>query len=137
MTWENYRGLYVADLKYSRHYYPCGIGMLEKLWWRFMPGVIIRVQWPQESMVVVTLGDPRWSGMGPVYEEYYSCDPNDHYRPWLEEHIGQQHWDWDWQWAQTSYLPGRYGARVQHDSVLIRVRKKHQEKAAEMKLLLG
>ena len=25
-----------------------------------------------------------------------SADPNDHYRPWLEENVGKQGVDWDW-----------------------------------------
>lgn len=110
---------------------------LTRMWWKFVPGVTITLPWPRGPVRVGPSHRLGWSGIGEHFEYVDSADPNDHYRPWLEEHIGQQHWDWDWQWAQTSYLPGRYGARVQHDSVLIRVRKKHQEKAAEMKLLLG
>ena len=25
-----------------------------------------------------------------------SSDPNDHYRPWMEDHVGKQGVDWDW-----------------------------------------
>lgn len=49
-----------------------------------MPGVIVNVRWPS----------------GPVAnsfeEQYNSADPNDHYRPFLEQHVGRQGWDWDW-----------------------------------------
>ena len=56
----------------------------EKIWWRFMPGVIINVRWPAGQ---VKVGQ---------FQYLDSSDPNDHYRPWLEKHIGKQGWDWNW-----------------------------------------
>lgn len=52
------------------------------VWWKLMPGYCITVKWPV-GMVEFT--------------DYESPDPNDHYRPWLEENVGKQGWDWDWE----------------------------------------
>lgn len=46
------------------------------LWWRYMPGVQIKVKWPTASPI---------------------ADPNYHYRDWLEKHVGRQGWDWNWE----------------------------------------
>lgn len=66
------------------------------LWWRFMPGTVIKVQWPVGKVVV--LSDPGgWDWIvGSSPRETFSADPNDYYRPWLEANVGQQGWDWDW-----------------------------------------
>ena len=50
-----------------------------------MLGVTIQLPWPK---VYQTLN------AGGVI--MHSADPNDHYRPWLEENCGRQGWDWDW-----------------------------------------
>jgi hypothetical protein len=55
------------------------------LWWRFMPGTKIVVTWPMGYTEIDHLGT-----------QILSSDPNDHYRPWLEKHVGRQHLDWDW-----------------------------------------
>jgi len=47
----------------------------EKLWWRFMPGTTVSVRWPMSAI---------------------SADPNEFYRPYLEQNVGQQGWDWNW-----------------------------------------
>jgi len=61
-----------------------------------MPGVVINVRWPTGAIV---------AGPGPEYPRWSACshraatwppDPNDHYRPWMEQHVGRQGWDWDW-----------------------------------------
>ena len=57
---------------------------IEKFWWRWMPGSIFVVPWPNGWVEV---------GEGTTI---FSSDPNDHWRPWLEEHVGWQGWDWDW-----------------------------------------
>ena len=106
MSQFDMQGLYVADYKDYRHYYPCGMNILEKLWWLLMPGVIIQVSWPADY-IVVTQGHPSWSGNGPTWEEYYSTDPNDHYRPWLEENVGRQGWDWNWGLASCDAVENR------------------------------
>lgn len=40
-----------------------------------MPGTKIKVRWPVLDL---------------------TSDPNNSYRPWLEENVGRQHIDWDW-----------------------------------------
>ena len=44
-------------------------------WWKFFCHTIVKVKWPTTEVL---------------------SDPNDHYRSWVEEHIGRQciHWDW-------------------------------------------
>ena len=75
---------------------PCGLNFYEKIWWRFMPGVIINVAWPKGKVKVGPSHRDGYSGYGPEFEYVDSADPNDHYRPWLEEHVGKQGWDWNW-----------------------------------------
>lgn len=62
-----------------------------------MPGTTIKVKWPSGN-IVVDHNDPRWQDMGgAVWVDLgFSADPNDHYRPWMEEKVGKQGWDWDW-----------------------------------------
>ncbi len=82
----------------SGQYMPCGLNLWERLWWRFVPGVIINVRWPTG---LITAGpgpeDPRWVDYGgAAYVTYESADPNDHYRPFMEKYVGRQGWDWNW-----------------------------------------
>lgn len=101
------------------YFYPCGLNLVDKLWWRFMPGVIINVKWPTGT-VVVGPGSRLWSGMGPMREEVNSVDPNDHYRPWLEEHVGKQGWNWQWGMADRDATDNR---------LTIKIRRKYAEYA--------
>lgn len=90
-------------MKLSPYYYKCpigksAIGLISRLWWRFIPGVTIKVRWPSGD---ITAGpgpsDPLWYDLGgAAYVKFYSADPNDHYRPWMESNVGKQGWDWDW-----------------------------------------
>jgi hypothetical protein len=82
----------------SGRYLPCGLNIVQKLWWRFMPGVIINVKWPK-GMIIAGPGpeDPLWFDYGgAAYIKFESADPNDHYRPWMEKHVGKQGRDWNW-----------------------------------------
>jgi hypothetical protein len=108
------RGLFfMRDINnHVKHYYPCGLNLRDKLWWWLMPGVIINVTWPRETMIVVGFGHRKWSGMGPMYEEVYSTDPNDHYRPWLEKYVGKQGWDWDWGMANNDVAENRLTIKI-------------------------
>lgn len=106
------------------HYLPCGLNIKDQLWWRFMPGVVINVKWPVGE-VVVGPNSRNWSGTGPMYEEIFSTDPNDHYRPWMEKHVGKQGWDWDW---------GLAGQDVTGSRLTIKIRRKHQDYAIIAKL---
>lgn len=61
------------------------IKTFNKLWWLWMPGMTIHLPWP-----------PTWTTPDQYGVSINSSDPNDHYRPWLEENCGCQGWDWDW-----------------------------------------
>jgi hypothetical protein len=102
---------------------PAGLNLKERLWWRFMPGVVINLKWP-EGKVVVTSKDPGWYDCGAEKVEIWSADPNNHYRPYLEEHIGKQKWDWDW---------GVTGAAT----ITLKIRRKHEKYATMMLLRWG
>jgi len=103
-------------------YLPRGLNIKEKLWWRFMPGVVINVRWPG-GMIVAGPGpeDPKWHDWGgAAYITYESADPNDHYRPWMEQHVGRQGWDWNWGMADRDATDNR---------LTIKIRKKHAKYA--------
>ena len=83
--------------QWGTHVFPYGINIIQKLWWRFMPGVIINVVWPVGEVFIVDESSSRWDwSMSAARQAVFSADPNDHYRPWLEEHVGRQGWDWNW-----------------------------------------
>lgn len=63
--------------------------LINKLWWKLIPGETVKVKWP---IGWVVLKEDSVGGMTQVE----SADPNDHYRPWMEKHVGRQGWDWDW-----------------------------------------
>jgi len=63
--------------------------IIVQLWWKFIPGVEVTLPWP--------VGEVRFRQEGSgLWDSFRSADPNDHYRPWLEENVGKQKWDWDW-----------------------------------------
>lgn len=91
---------------------PCGLNLRQKLWWRFMPGVVINVKWPKGQIKVGPSHRDGWSGVGPEFEYVDSADPNDHYRPWLEQHVGRQGWDWDWGMADYDATLNRLTIKI-------------------------
>lgn len=107
---------------------PCGLNIIDQLWWRFMPGVVINVAWPKGPIKVGPAHREGWSGVGPEFEYVESADPNDHYRPWMEEHVGRQGWDWNW---------GMANADVSDNRLTIKIREKHRECAIIAKLMWG
>jgi len=110
-------GLYFWKQNY---WLPCGLNIKEKLWWRFMPGVVINVKWPAGN-ITVDESDPRWDWtLSSSLQEGYSADPNDHFRPWLEKHVGRQKWDWDWGIAGNDSVENR---------LTIKIRQKHAKYA--------
>jgi hypothetical protein len=103
-----------------------GLNLKEKLWWYLMPGVVINVAWPKGPVKVGPSHREGWSGVGEYFEYVDSADPNDHYRPWMEEHVGQQGWDWNWGMANRDASDNR---------LTIKIRRKHQEHAIIAKLM--
>jgi hypothetical protein len=103
------------------HWMPCGLSLYDKLWWRFMPGTVINVRWPNATPIKVGPGHREgWAGVGPPYEYIYTVDPNDLYRPWLEKYVGRQGWDWNW---------GMGGMDVTDNRLTIKIRRKYSEYA--------
>jgi hypothetical protein len=86
-------------------YIPCGLNIREKLWWRFMPGVVVNVKWPKGWVVLHEAPDGSC-----VSTE--SADPNDHYRPFLEQHVGRQGWDWNWGMADRDATDNRLTIKI-------------------------
>lgn len=99
---------------------PCNLNLINRLWWYFMPGVVIRVKWPKGFYVVLN----EMSDGSRVGTE--SADPNDHYRPWLEEHVGRQGWDWNWGMGNMDATENR---------LTIKIRRKYAKYATIAKLM--
>jgi hypothetical protein len=114
--------------KHYNDYMPCGLNIMERLWWWFVPGVIVKVKWPK-GMITVDHNDPRWFDCGgAVWVTYESADPNDHYRPWLDKNIGKQKYDWDW---------GFVGNDVSENCLTIKIRQSKAEYATMMVMMWG
>ena len=70
-----------------------------------MPGVIINVRWPVGEIRIRQEESSIW-------DYVQSADPNDHYRPWMEEHVGRQGWDWDWGMANRDAVDNRLTIKI-------------------------
>ena len=117
---------------FSLYYYEhCGVKVsmkfINKLWWKLMPGVIVKVKWPSGEIIAGPgPEDPRWRDWGgAAYVRFESADPNDHYRPWLEKNIGRQGWDWDWALTDDDLIKNQ---------ITIRIRRKHRHYASLLAL---
>jgi hypothetical protein len=84
------------------------------LWWKFASGPTIEVKWPNGWVVLHENAD----GTRVCAD---SADPNDHYRPWLEENVGKQGRDWDWRPGSVVTCNG--SGTVGVDTVAIKFRK--------------
>lgn len=91
-----------------------------------MPGVVINVKWPVGPVKIGDFYKEEWSGVSEGFEIVESADPNDHYRPWMEAHVGRQKWDWDWGMANND---------VSGNRLTIKIRQKHHECAIIAKLM--
>ncbi len=107
-TKEEINGLF----EINGHYLPCGLNLRERLWWRWVPGVLINVAWPVGD-VVVTENHPLWDWtVGPSKYVVESADPNDHYRPEMEKLIGRQGWHWNWGMCGNDVLENRLTIKI-------------------------
>lgn len=59
--------------------------------WKYWLKAEVSIPWPQGWTRPDHLGNSR-----------DSSDPNDHYRPWLEQHAGPQGRSWDWMLDRNS-----------------------------------
>lgn len=111
----------------SGRYLPCGLNIYQKIWWKFIPGKVIKVKWPRGN-IVVNDEDPRWQDMGgAVWVDLgFSADPNDHYRPWLEKNVGKQGWDWNWGFTDTD---------ATDDTLTIKIRRGREKYATLLGLM--
>jgi hypothetical protein len=109
MSKREVKAIYRWDKK---HWYPCGMNIKDKLWWRFIPGVVINVKWPRGQVKVGPSHREGWSGYGLEFEYVDSADPNDHYRPWLEQHVGRQGWDWNWGMSSSDATENRLTIKI-------------------------
>lgn len=66
-----------------------GSSPINWLWWKLMPGTVFTAKWPNGWAVISEMPDGSKTSVE-------SSDPNDHYRPFLEQYVGKQGWDWDW-----------------------------------------
>lgn len=82
------------------------------IWWKWIPGQNIRIAWPANKPFA----------------------PWETYGPWLEKHVGRQHWHWDWKFY-GHMEGGRYGSREVYDEVEIRIRRDRQHLATYILLL--
>lgn len=98
-------------------------GFIDALWWRWMPGTVITVKWP--------VGPTKpWPAPGGGFIQMESADPNDHFRPWLEQHVGHQGWDWNWRIGSTA-SSNDDGTVIGLDTLVIKFRR-GREKCATM-----
>ena len=109
MSTSEINGLYFWR---QNHWLPCGLNIRDKLWWRFMPGVVINVKWPKGQVKVGPGHRDGYSGYGPEYEYVDSADPNDHYRPWMEQYVGKQGRDWNWGMANMDATENRLTIKI-------------------------
>ena len=104
----------------------------DQIYWRLVDYIEIDVKWPS-GKIVVDHNDPRWADLGgAVWIGFESADPNDHYRPFLEQRIGRQGWDWDWRlaWHGRNIETGEQSGRL-----TIRMRRKHEIYASHIALM--
>lgn len=86
-----------------------------------MPGEVINVSWPV-GKVWVGPNSSSFDGFTNEIPQYVeSADPNDHYRPDLEQLVGKQGWDWNWGMANNDVSANR---------LTIKIRKKHAHMAS-------
>ena len=80
-----------------------------RLMFRFCTKTTIMVRWPVGA-IIVDHDHAKWdSSLGSQRQEIYSADPNDHYRPELERHVGEQGLDWQWRYPVNNMADTQIG----------------------------
>ena len=77
-----------------------------------MPGVVVNVKWPKGQIKVGPSHRDGYAGYGPEFEYVDSADPNDHYRPWMEQHVGRQGIHWNWGMADRDATDNRLTIKI-------------------------
>lgn len=100
--------------------------LLNRIWWKFMPGIYIHMPWPVGPVNVKNPCSEIFLNPGPE-----SADPNDHWRAWLEREVGKQGSAWDW-------MIGSVGeGSFDTDTVLIKFRFDKSDAATAFRLIYG
>lgn len=108
-------------------------GFIAAMWWRFMPGEEITIKWPA-GKVIIDDSMPQYDlTMGAARYEIESADPNDHYRPALEQNVGRQGWDWNWRIGPMAAINDT-GTTVGFDTLTIKFRRGKEKWASYYKL---
>jgi hypothetical protein len=81
--------------------------LYDAAWWRWMPGVTISVKWPNGWVVLDKMPDGSTTST-------QSADPNDHYRPWMEKHVGRQGRDWQWGLRDNNAAENRLTIKIRN-----------------------
>ena len=113
MSISEIKGLFFWKEKYT-YWMRCGLNIKDKLWWRFVPGVVINVKWPSGKIVAGPgPDDPLWYDVGgAAYITFESADPNDHYRPELTKLVGKQGIHWNWGMADRDATDNRLTIKI-------------------------
>jgi len=94
---------------FKRNQWMCGqLGFWQRLWWLFVPGVVINVSWPRGWVIL-------WENPNGPRVSAPSADPNDHYRPELERLVGRQGWAWNWGLADSDATNDRITIKIRQD----------------------
>lgn len=110
---------------------------LRIIWWNWWPGTSIILKWPSGEVTIDhTMPDYDWTMSAPSYT-FYSSDPNEHYRYWLETNVGRQGWDWDWRISPVHSMWIGNVPREVNDALEIKFRKGKEKWATLMSLKWG
>jgi hypothetical protein len=104
---------------------------VNRIYWRLVNYIELDVKWPS-GVIAVSPDHPGWYDCGATWVEIKSADPNDHYRPFMEQWIGQQGWDWDW---DLVFHGRNIETQEQVGRIRIRMRRKHEIYASHIALM--
>lgn len=132
---EFYLGLSISE-RAAFMISPLFMSFREKLWWKFIPGIEIKLKWPSGyiSKPQIHTASFLHKMLTNNNNEVFSVDPRDFYQPWLETNVGKQGWDWDWKSepAWSMYEPSL--PSYEQDFLIIKFRKGKEKYATEFLL---
>jgi hypothetical protein len=80
--------------------------LFDAIWWKFMPTDTITVKWPNGPVIKEHIDQYKTDA------QLLSSDPNDHYRPLLEQLVGRQRWDWNWRFEDNNITDNRLTIKI-------------------------